>query len=257
MSEILIYEKKGRVACITLNRPDKLNALDLEIRQQLKEVFQEIELDDGIGCIFILGAGSSFCAGGDVKTMGGYQPGGGRKRLINMHKMIKTLSLSDKPSIAAVHGFAAGAGLSLALACDMRLASDNAKFIASFLNVGLAPDSGSFYFLPRIVGMAKAKEIVLRTQPIKAQEALSIGLVNHVYPDDCFFDKSFALAEDIASRPRLAVALSKTIINRSFEMSLDEALDFEAMAQDICFQSEEHIEGINAFKEKRKPLFNK
>ena len=256
MSQIVIYEKKGRVACITLNRPEVLNALDLEIRQQLKELFLQIEADDGIGCIFISGAGRSFSAGGDVKTMGGYRSGGGRKRLINMHQMIKALALSDKPSIAAVHGFVAGAGLSLALACDMRLASANAKFVASFLNVGLAPDSGSFYFLPRIVGMAKAKELVLRPQPIKADEALSIGLVNHVFDEESFEEKAFAIAEDISSRPALAVSLSKTILNRSFEMSLDEALDFEAMAQDICFQSDEHVEGIKAFNEKRKPRFN-
>lgn len=257
MSDMLLHEVKGRVVVITLNRPDELNAMNLEIRKEMRDLFDSINFDPEIGVVVLQGVGRAFCAGGDVKTMGGYAPGGGRVRLKNMHYLIRSIALCDKPVIAAVHGFVAGAGLALALACDMRIAAEDTKFIASFLNIGLAPDSGSFYFLPRLVGMARAKEIIYMPKPLGAQRALEIGLVNQITSLDTFREDAFKVAEDIATRPQTAVALTKSILNRSFEMDLDQALDFEAMAQDICFQTDDHSEGINAFKEKRKPQFNK
>ncbi len=257
MPENLIFEKKSGVAVITLNRPDELNAMDLKIRADLRDIFEEINFDKEIGAIVLQGAGRAFCAGGDIKTMGGYSAGGGRIRLKNMHYLVRAVCLADKPVIAAVHGAVAGAGLSIALACDARIAAEGTKFVASFLNIGLVPDSGAFYFLPRLVGMAKAKEIVYRAKPLLAEEALAVGLINKIVPADDFREEAFKLAAEIAQKPRTAVALTKSIMNRSFEMDLDQALDFEAMAQDICFLTPDHTEGINAFLEKRKAEFNK
>ena len=257
MTENLLFEKIDGVAVITLNRPAELNAMDLNIRKDLRDIFEEINFDKEIGAIVLQGAGRAFCAGGDIKTMGGYSAGSGRIRLKNMHYLVRAVCLSDKPVIAALHGSVAGAGLSIALACDARIAAEGTKFIASFLNIGLVPDSGSFYFLPRLVGMAKAKEIVYRAKPLLVEEALSAGLINKIEPADSFREAAFQLAAEIAQKPRTALAITKSIMNRSFEMDLDQALDFEAMAQDICFLTQDHSEGVNAFLEKRKARFNK
>ena len=256
MSETLLFEQEGRVAVITLNRPGAMNAMNLEMRREMKELLERIAFDTGIGAIVLRAEGKSFCAGGDVRTMDNHTPGGGRLRLKYLHYLIRSLSLCDKPTIAAVNGYAAGAGFSLALACDFRIAADDAKFIASFINVGLAPDSGAAYFLPRLVGMAKAKEIIFTPSPINAAKALELGLVSKVAPLVELKTKSMEMAACLARKPATAIALAKMMLNRSFEMDLEQALDFEALTQDICFQTPDHREGVDAFKQKRLPRFN-
>jgi 2-(1,2-epoxy-1,2-dihydrophenyl)acetyl-CoA isomerase len=143
------------------------------------------------------------------------------------------------------------------LACDFRIAADDAKFIASFMNVGLAPDSGAAYFLPRLVGMSKAKEIIFTPSPINAEKAQELGLANKVVPLAELRTQALKMAEELAQKPSTAIALAKLMLNRSFEIGLEDAFDFEALAQDICFQTPDHQEGVNAFKQKRKPEFNR
>ncbi|MDR3348429.1 MAG: enoyl-CoA hydratase/isomerase family protein [Acidaminococcales bacterium] len=253
---MLLFEQKGRVAIITLNRPNAMNAMNLEIRKEMKELLEKITFDAGIGAVVLQAEGKSFCSGGDIGTMGDNAPGSGRLRLKYLHYFIRSLSLCDKPTIAAVNGYAAGAGFSLALACDFRIAADDAKFVASFMNVGLVPDSGAAYFLPRLVGLAKAKEIIFTPSPINAEKALELGLANKIVPLAELRPQSIKMAEELAKKPAAAIALAKLMLNRSFEMDLEQAFDFEALAQDICFQTPDHLEGINAFKQKRKPEFN-
>lgn len=252
----LILEEQDQVLKITLNRPESRNALDMEMREELSEVLDSVSKNPDIRVLILTGNGKAFCAGGDIKTMQvPFPPLAGRKRLKDLHVWLKTLINLEIPVIAAVNGVAAGAGCNLALACDMIIASREAKFIQSFVKVGLVPDAAGLYFLPRLIGLSKAKELMFTGKAIDAREAESLGLVNKVVAAEQVGPVTEKLAKELAQGSGKAIALTKRILNLSLSSDLETVLEFEAIAQDICFGTPDFVEGQKAFLEKRKPVF--
>ncbi len=251
MYETILVEKQENIALVALNRPNALNAVDMVMREELRTALYQISRDDAVRAVILRGNGRAFCAGGDITTMGTSTPNAGRKRLINIHTVYKALMKMDKPVIAAINGHAAGSGLALACACDFRIASTKAKFAASFINVGLVPDCGLFYSLPRLIGVAKAKEMTMLGQTLDAKQALAVGLVNSVVEPEELDAAADDLAKNLAARSPVAIALNKSIMSRSFELDLDAALDYEAYAQDVCMVSDDHKAAVAAFMAKR------
>ncbi|MGV3489581.1 MAG: enoyl-CoA hydratase-related protein [Tuberibacillus sp.] len=254
MYETLIYEVENGVGWITLNRPDKLNAFTMTMNQELVDVLKKAERDENVRVLVIKGAGRAFCSGQDLGSVTGE---------INLkdtlrkgyNPMIKRLVSLEKPTVAMVNGAAAGAGMSLALACDFRVASDRASFIQAFINIGLVPDSGSLYFLPRLVGYAKALELAVFGEKIKADEAKALGLVTKVIASDDLEAETKAFAERLAAMPTKAIGLIKRYMQKSFENDLEQMLEWEAVAQHTAGQTEDAKEGVTAFLEKRKPAY--
>jgi 2-(1,2-epoxy-1,2-dihydrophenyl)acetyl-CoA isomerase len=254
MSVELIIE--GAVAKVVLNRPEKLNALTREMRVQLREHFERLRFDDAIRAILVTGEGRAFCTGADV---GGMQRNGlraERERLQgNSHAFLRVMHAIEKPIVAAVRGPTVGIGWSIALACDLIVASETARFSQIFRRIGLAPDGGAIWFLTRRIGMAKAKELVFTARFVEAPEALSLGLVNEVVPDDQLMARADALAADLASGPTFAFGLAKKLFHMASSPSYEDFLDMEAFVQPQLDQTEDHREGVAAFKEKRQPKF--
>lgn len=255
MYETILVEKNEGVATIMLNRPEKFNAIDMKMREELYFAFRYLEKDSEVRSIVLGGLGKAFCSGGDIQTMGKLKANAGRARLKNIQPLLRLIYTMDKPVIAAVQGHAAGAGMNLALACDFIIGAEDLKMCQSFTKIGLVPDWGGFYILPRRVGLAKAKELMMLAPTITAEEALEIGLVNKITNKESLLEEAQDLAQKLASGPKVALALCKTGINKSMGSSLEDCLEFEAMAQDICMQSEDFQGGLTAFKEKRKPEF--
>lgn len=260
--EDLIFEVDGNVAVITLNRPDKLNALSAAMRCSLQQALGEVGRNDSIRAVILTGAGRGFCSGADVgaqasRLQGGQQPaGGGRQELLSPIGIFGTVIRNlEKPTIAAVNGVAAGAGFAFTLACDIRIASDKARFTCAFIKRGLVPDTGATYFLPRLVGSALACELAFTGDIVDATEALRIGLVNRVVPHDDLMKVAKDLATRIANGPPIAMTLARRAIYRGMEKSLDSQLEYETYAQNICRATEDHKEGVTAFLEKREPVF--
>ncbi|WP_165613245.1 enoyl-CoA hydratase/isomerase family protein [Desulfofundulus thermosubterraneus] len=249
-------EREESVCRVFLNKPESLNALDLEMRAELSDIIEAVRSDPKIKAMIISGKGRAFCAGGDIKSMQQpFKPLDGRKRLKELHRWLTNLIHLPIPVIAAVNGIAAGAGCNLALASDIIIASVDAKFAQSFVKVGLIPDTGGLYFLPRLIGLNRAKELMFTGRMIDAQEAKEIGLVNKVVEADKLLPMASQLAFELANGATNAIALTKRILNLSLNSDLESVLEFEALAQDICFGTEHFIEGRNAFLEKRKPVF--
>jgi len=258
-NEILLEKKEG-VAVVTLNRPERFNSFTTSMYKEFPRILDQLRRDDEVKAVILTGAGKGFCAGSDVSDRLGkrLKEGGEGSRFENLQRVgAMALDITDfeKPIIGAVNGTAVGAGLSLALLCDIRLASERARFGAVWLNVGLIPDVGATYSLPRIVGKEKAMALILSREIIGAEEALKIGLVSKVFPHDQLMDEARNLARSIATGPSVAVELTKRGLQRSLENDLRTQLDYETYAQNICRQTEDHKEGIRAFAEKRKPVF--
>jgi 2-(1,2-epoxy-1,2-dihydrophenyl)acetyl-CoA isomerase len=252
----LLVEKSDRIAKIIFNRPASRNALGIEMRGELKEVLGFISQDPEIRALILTGAGKAFCSGGDIRTMKVPMPDlAGRKRLKDVHVWLKTLINLEIPVIAAVNGVAAGVGCSLAMACDLIIASEESRFAISFVKIGLIPDGGSIFFLPRLVGLPRAKQLMFSGREIKASEALELGLVNEVVPAGQLMSRVEQLAGELAQGPSNAIALTKRLLNLSMSSDLETILEFEALGQDICFGTEDFKEGSKAFLEKRKPIF--
>ncbi|HWB19011.1 MAG TPA: enoyl-CoA hydratase-related protein [Phycisphaerales bacterium] len=248
------------VCTITLNRPDVLNAFNNELTTQLAEALKSAERDAAVKAIIITGAGRAFSSGqdlADLKTryVPGYVPELGDDLRRRYNPIIRKIREMEKPVIAAVNGVAAGAGCSLALACDLRMASEAASFIEVFINVGLIPDSGSTFTLPRLVGLGKALELCWTGQKVDAAEALRLGLVNQVVKPEELAAAAAKLAERLASLPAKAIALTKRLMNQSLQNSLADQLEAEAFDQETAGKTEDHFEGVSAFLEKRKPAF--
>ena len=252
--EHLIYNRRDKVASVKLNVPDVGNALHLDLRVELIEVFGQIDSDNSIRSVVISGEGKHFCTGGDIRTMEGLTPTSARDRLKTGHKLVKVIVEMEKPIIAAVHGAAAGAGASVALACDIIIAAEGARFISPFVKIGLTPDWGQYYFLPFRVGITKAKELMLTGDPIMADEAERIGLINRVVPADRLMDEAMAMGEKLADGPPQAQAMIKAALNR-WPAPLETFLEIEATVQAVALCSEDFQEGRTAFLEKRKPNF--
>jgi len=259
MYEHLLISEESGILTITLNRPDKLNAFIGHMRRDLAEALEAAGSDRGVRVVVITGAGRAFCAGGDVNFMAELMErhdseefarilGSGRRVITSIRQM-------SKPVIAAVNGVAAGAGCNLALACDLRIASTNATFSQSFLKVGLHPDWGGTYFLPRLLTPNKVCELFFLGEAIDASEAARLSLVNQVVAPEDLEAATQQLAERLRAAPPIALAAAKQAVYASQAADLDEMLRYETEAQLRCFESEDGREGVRAFIEKREPTF--
>lgn len=253
MSIELKYQ--GNVAIVTLNRPDKLNALTDEMYRRVTELFTEFRTDDKVRAVVVTGAGRAFCSGSDVTSMVNTNLVEGRARMQTRHAMITAIANLEKPVIAAVRGVAAGIGFSVAMACDLIVAADNAKFSQIFKKIGLVPDGGSIYFLVQRVGIARAKELVYTARMLPAEEAREWGIINRVVPDAELESSALALAQELAESATFTLALAKKMFQAMYVPTLETHLEQENLCQGIAKLTEDHIEGVTAFKEKRVAVF--
>lgn len=253
--QFLRYLVDHGVATITLNRPEVYNALNDEITFELQDAFRQVGKDEQVRVVVLTGEGKAFCSGQDLKA------GTEKKRsfIDSLHTrynpIIRAIRNLPKPVIARINGVAAGAGCSLALACDVLVATEDAVLTEVFINIGLVPDSGSSFFLPRMVGMTKAFELATMGSKIKAAEAVSMGLVNRAVPAAKLDEAVSAYTSYYATAPTRSIGIIKKMLNKSTTSSLDEMLDYEAYCQEIAGSSEDYREGVSAFLEKRKPAF--
>ncbi|MEE2778487.1 MAG: enoyl-CoA hydratase [Acidobacteriota bacterium] len=262
-TEELLCDVDDRVAIVTLNRPHKKNSLSDHLTPALREVLLTLESHPDVGCVMLTGTGDAFCSGGDVSGMGGGSKDapvkGPDERVAELIRKQEALTLRlyelAKPTVAALPGPAAGAGLSIALACDLRVASDNAFITTAFVNIGLSGDYGSSWFLNRLLGQAKAKELMFLAERIDAEECARLGLVNSVFPQESFRADAHAYAKKLANGPTVALSRMKRNINRGTLQGLRESLAMEAEHMVMSFQTEDAKEAVRAFVEKRKPNF--
>src|SRR5437762_2782641 len=259
MYQAIIFAADGPIATIRLNRPEKLNAFGGPMRDEILDALDKIAADDSIRVLVVTGEGRGFSAGGDIHHLKQLRENrdenGFRAILAKGQTITRRMRALPKPIIAAVNGPCAGAGFSFALACDIRIASDKATFGPSFALVGLHPDWGGSWFLPKLVGSAKACELVFTGTMISAEDAQRIGLINRVVPHEQLMDSVMELAGTIAKNPPGVLRLAKESIYRSLSSDLETAFARETQVQIECFQSEDFLEGLTAFKEKRKPQF--
>lgn len=265
MTAVFAYETikvdlAGRVATITLNRPRVLNAFTPEMNGELRAALRELGQEPSCRAIVLTGAGRAFCAGQDLETRrrifeAGQVPHLAESLRQNYNPLVVQMRALPQPILAAVNGVAAGAGMSLALACDLRMAAASARFIQSFVRVGLGQDSGSSFALPRLVGLGRAQELALLGEPLDAETALRVGLVNWVVPDEELGARAAEVAERLARGPRQAQALIKRGLYRCQALGLDAALEYEADLQELAGRGPEFREGVAAFREKRAPRF--
>lgn len=252
----VLYEQAEGVATITLNRPQVYNAFNEQLHRELRQALTSAERDPAVRALVLTGAGRAFCSGQDIKDVavdGSRSLGDSVRERYN--GLILHLRRLPKPIVAAVNGVAAGAGFSLALACDLRVAADTARFVAAFVNIGLVPDSGLSFFLPRLVGPARAAELCMLGGTLDAPTALGYGMLNRVVPAEELAGAARELAARLASGPALALGLIKRSLELSQSASLEQVLDYEAQAQQIAGSSPEYREGVAAFREKRTPNF--
>jgi 2-(1,2-epoxy-1,2-dihydrophenyl)acetyl-CoA isomerase len=247
----------GAVATITLDRPDALNALTVPLKESLLGAFHDAGADPAIRAIVLTGAGRAFCAGQDLRerTEPGALPLADEIRA-RYNPLIRAMRALDKPIVGAVNGVAAGAGASLAFACDIRLAAEGATFLLAFGRVGLVPDSGATWLLPRLIGAAKAAELALTTDPLSAADAERFGLVARVLPAETLVAEAQALAARMAAGAPIALALTKHLLDRAWDASLEDQLEAEADAQGVAGASADHAEGMAAFLERRPARFS-
>ena len=255
-----LYEERDGVATITLNRPERLNALTFEVYRELTDTFAALRADEGVRAVIITGAGRAFCSGGDVRDIIGELQHRDTPGLLDFTRMtcelIRNIRALPKPVIASLNGTTAGAGACIALAADLRMASEAAQIAFLFVRVGLSgADMGAAYLLPRFVGFAKATELLYTGDFVSAAEAEHIGLYNRVVPADQLDIETRALAERLARGPAFALAMTKEMLNRELNVSFDTALEWEAHAQAICLQHPDFREAYEAFMEKRPARF--
>ncbi len=264
--DAIILEKGDGLATITLNKPDKNNAFDLPMMEEIDDAINDVSQDTNVRVVIITGAGKAFCAGGDVSYLQTLMEdraciartviGDVVRRSGTMPTVVLKIRNMMKPVIAAVNGIAAGGGMGVALACDMRIMSDKARFSTVFIKRGVIPDCAATYNLPRLVGMAKACELVLRGNVIDAQESERIGLVNMVVPHDELMKATREFAGEIAQNPPIAVGLAKAALYKGMlETDIGGQMDYEAYIQNALMATEDFAEGIKSFFEKREPVF--
>jgi 2-(1,2-epoxy-1,2-dihydrophenyl)acetyl-CoA isomerase len=258
----ILFAKKENIATLTLNRPDKMNACNDQMAEELVDYLETVEEDKDVHTVIITGVGKAFCAGADLRER--FLPKieqrkkGFLKDVTGEFSELGALALSRirKVTIAAVNGVASGIGCTLALGCDIRLVSSTAKFGFPFLRVGILPEFGSTYYLPRLVGIGKACELVFTGQTIDAEEAKEIGLVNKVVPPEKLMEETYAMARKIAQMPPLALAISKRALYQGLRApDLASQLQYEALALVHLFGTADHEEGVRSFLEKRDPIF--
>ncbi|CAN5723320.1 2-(1,2-epoxy-1,2-dihydrophenyl)acetyl-CoA isomerase PaaG [soil metagenome] len=258
MYETILVEQSGGVATIALNRPEKLNAFDGTMHDELYAALDEAAEDDEIRCIVLRGEGRGFSAGADlaqiIESADG-DPDLGEYLRGSYSRLVKRMVETPKPIIAALHGPVYGAGMGVALACDLRIAAESAKFSVAFIKIGLMPDAGVTFFLPRVIGLGRAMQMSMLGDAVDAEEAHRIGLVYEVVPDESLEDETTKLTEHLATMPTTALGRMKTSLYTTFEADLDTALEREAQGQTFCGYTRDHKEGIAAFFEKREAEF--
>jgi enoyl-CoA hydratase/carnithine racemase len=267
--EAVIYEKKDRIAKVTLNRPERMNAFDVQMITELIQAIADADADDGIGVLVITGAGRGFCAGADFRytqvrsgevaaeeaeERGTIFEEGRLLHPINMN-VILGLQRMGKPTIAMMNGAAVGGGFDIALACDMRVGSENARFMVAFTRIGIVPGSGGAWLLPRIVGLPKACELIFSGDFVGAEEAYRIGLLNKLVAADRLEEETMDLAQRIAQGPPIALRLDKIMIYKGLGTDLETALAFASACESIALHTQDHVEGVTAFVQKRQPQF--
>lgn len=258
--ETLEIDRVGTTAVVTMNRPDHRNALDQIMREEFVSVIAKVRDDPEIRAVVLTGAGGHFCAGGDVKGMAAnaalpkdvFRM---RRNLRDLHRWFDELVDLEKPVIAAVDGVSFGAGLSLALASDFIIASPRATFCSVFSRIGLVPDLGAMYLLPRAIGLSRAKEMVFSARVVKADEALTMGLVHAIAKEDVL-QEALRLAARFANAPVDAIGIAKGIMNHAFESDRPEVYAREALAQAVCRESSFHVDAVDRFVTKRPPIYN-
>jgi 2-(1,2-epoxy-1,2-dihydrophenyl)acetyl-CoA isomerase len=259
MEQHLLEAISESVATLTLNRPDRLNALSIPMTDGLLEALPRLARDNAVGVIVLTGSGRAFCAGGDVKSMvEGRVERSNEEAVSNLRARMEVSQLLHeiaKPTIAMVNGPAAGAGMALALACDLRIAAQSARFITAFANVGFSGDFGGSYFLSKLVGTGKARELYYTAEPLDAAQALALGVVNRVVADADLHASTIQLAQKLARGPRIALALMKQNFNAAETGTLAQLLDLEARGQIETGRTDDHKEAARAFVEKRAPIF--
>lgn len=258
--EDLTVDRKGNVEVITLNRPEVMNALTYNMVQGLGDLFEAAQADDGIRAILLTGAGKAFSTGADLTGKGSarkdaHTPLGMRISTFGYSRMVNAIWALEKPVVCAVNGTAAGASCNLALSCDLVMAADTAKFIQVFVRRGLIPDGGGTYFLPRLVGLPRAKQLMLLGEDLPASRALEWGLIYDVVPADKLMDEAMKMAQRLSAGPTRAIGMTKSMLNRSLESDLAAALEREASLQGIAAGTGDFIEGVMSFLEKRPPEF--
>jgi 2-(1,2-epoxy-1,2-dihydrophenyl)acetyl-CoA isomerase len=256
----LAYEKSDNIATITLNRPDVLNAVNERMGKELLDALRSAEREDDVHCLIITGSGRAFSAGEDIQDLRGQYERGenpklGERLLLKYNPIIRQIRRMEKPVIAAVNGVAAGAGAGIAYSCDIRVASENARFLQAFIKVGLAPDSGTSFFLPRLAGFSKAMELSLTGDELTSKDAERLGLVSKVVPAEQLMGTARELAAKLAQGPSKAIGLTKRALNKSISSDLETVLEYESYLQEIAGVTADHIEAVRAFFEKRKPVF--
>jgi len=256
MPDSVLRSAANGVLTLTLNRPEALNSFTVDMKEELLKALKEAARDKDVRVLILTGAGRAFSAGQDLKER--QAPGVadlGTELRVRYNPIILAMKRLEKPIVGAVNGVAAGAGISLALACDIVIAAENATFIEAFSRVGLVPDTGSTWFLPRLVGAPRAAEMMFTADPVDATTAERIGLINRVVPAESLMQEAGAFAARLAKSAPIALALAKRALNRAYEMNLEQALDYEAQLQSVAGRSNDHKEGVAAFVEKRAPDF--
>ncbi len=258
--EAIVYEKKDNVGIITLNRPDKLNAVNVQLARELEQAIDEVEVDDEVRVLIITGSGRSFCVGADIREP---RPETTLFHRINVRRNVSGMGYrfygkiedSGKPIIAAIHGHCFGGGLELAMACDLRIAAEDAQIGDQHSRIGVMGGAGSTVKLPRLIGIAKAKELIFLGLPIDGQEAYRIGLVNKVVPKESLMDAAMEMAQILVDRPPILLKLVKMCINHGMQMDLASALEYEQKCSILVGFSEDTSEAMKAYMTKSKPEF--
>ncbi len=257
MNNTIQIEIKNNVAYVRLNRPEVFNSFNREMALELQKVLDECAVNEEVRAILLTGNGKAFCAGQDLKEVTDPELNPGFKAILEEHynPIIKQIRTIEKPIIAAVNGVAAGAGANIALACDIVVASENASFIQAFSKIGLIPDSGGTFFLPRLIGFQKASALMMLGDKASAEEAEKMGMIYKVFPSENFTEETEKIAAKLAQMPTKALAFTKQALNASMGNSLEEQLRLESKLQIESAQSEDYSKGVKAFMEKRKPAF--
>ncbi|MEJ7843661.1 MAG: enoyl-CoA hydratase-related protein [Rubrobacter sp.] len=258
MYETILFEKTNGVADVALNRPKKLNAFDGTMHEELYAALDAAAADDEVRCVVLRGEGRGFSAGADLAQIiegADSDPDLGEYLRKTYSRLVKRMVSIEKPIVASLHGPVYGAGVGISLACDLRIAAESVKFSVAFIKIGLMPDAGVSFFLPRVVGLGRALEMSMLGDPVEAEEALRIGLVNKVVPDEKVAEETAALASRLAAMPTAAIGRTKQALYASFERDLEAVLERETEGQTFCGYTADHREGVEAFFEKREARF--
>lgn len=252
----ILLSIEGAVARITLNRPAVFNSFNREMALAMQKALKEARDNPAVRAIYITGAGKAFCAGQDLQEVTGDHPPSFTTILEEHYNpIVKLLRKIEKPIVCAVNGVAAGAGANIALACDITVAKISASFIQAFSKIGLIPDSGGTFFLPRLIGLQKAAALMMLGEKVSAAEAEALGMIYKVFPDEDFEAEAWKIAEQLSRMPTVGLGLTKRALNRSMEHTLDQQLALEDHLQTLAGQTEDYREGVKAFLEKRQPRF--